>query len=470
MRAVFIYPPISFKEENPSSGFTPPLGALYMATILQNHGHEAHVIDANAEQLTLNKLKRRVESLDPDMIGLTCLTFNLEACQEIINTLRKNLDTYTVVGGPHTSAVPPEHLRLMGADAYVINEGESVIKDIIEKKPKGIIHAPEIKDINKIPFPDRTLLDDVKYGKVFGLDLWSGKATAILTSRGCKYACTFCNRPKKQCFRSRSPKNILGELKEIDKMGYSAVEIVDDNFTNDPENVVELARLIKREKLELDFIGEGRIDAASDKLYKSMKEMGMAAVSHGVESVKPEIIKWYNKTDKPEKWPKYIKKTLDLCEKYNLICLESLIFSAPMESKEDMRYSIDFLIENGADFVNGNVLMFLVGSPIWHWARKLDKVKPDQYVSTAPEIGLTPYTQEEIQEMCDMCTNYNKREGWKKAFRKILNGKKYHLIVHGFKTFLTKYFKIRKVRKDMYLHGGYGKSYMKGENPESTQN
>lgn len=454
---VFIYPPISFDERSALSAYSPPLGPLYLGTVLKNEGHEVHVIDADAEQLSLNQLQGRVKSIDPDVVGLTCLTLSLDSCKAAIKAVKAASDAYVVVGGPHTGVVPETSLDSLGADAYVIGEAETIIKDVVEKKPNGVVRAKEIMDIDSIPFPDRTLVEHVRYGRFYGLDI-VGDVTGILITRGCRYACTYCNRPKKSCFRARSPQNILQELKEIDRMGFEFVWIADDNFTNNPQIVMKLSRLIKREKLKFHFIGQARVDAASEALYKSMKEMGVVGFSYGVESLSPEVVKWYNKTRYPEKWPSYVKKTLELCDKHGIIFLGSLIFGAPMETKADMEHSIDFLEKNGADMINGNVLMYLVGSEIWKWARKTGKIAPDQYMALAPELGLTPYSEDELREMCSRCTDFSKREGWKSIFRKVLDGRRFDLMFYGMKQYVRHYRRIRKIRKEVYGYG-YGKGY-----------
>jgi len=248
------------------------------------------------------------------------------------------------------------------------------------------------------------------------------------------------------------------ELKEIDKMGFDSVWIADDNFTNNPQNVIKLARLIKREKLKFHFFGEARVDAASDTLYKSMRSMGVVGFSYGVESLSPEVVKWYNKTKYPEKWPAHVKKTLELCDKYGIIFLGSLIFGAPMETKAEMEHSIDFLEKNGADLINGNILMYLVGSAIWQWGRKIGKIESDQYMALALELGLTPYSEEELGEICNRCTNFSKREGWKSALRKVLKGRRFDLVLYGLKKYVRHYRRIRKIRKEVYRYG-YGKGY-----------
>ena len=452
---LFIYPPISFRERGALSAYCPPLGILYLGTILKNKGHEVHVIDAEAEQLSLRQTIKKVKSIDPEIIGLTCLTYTLESCKEVIREIRKVSDAYIAVGGPHVSIAPRESLKDLGADVCVVGEAEAVIKNIVEDRPRSIVYAQEIQDIDSIPLPDRSLVERIEYGSFYGMKIRENM-TGILTTRGCKYGCTYCNRPKKLGFRTRSPRNILQELREIDKMGFESVWLADDNFTNNPKNVIKLARLIKREKLKFDFYGQARVDAPSEALYKAMEDMGVIGLSYGVESLKPEVIKWYNKTRYPQKWPEYVKKTLDLCDRHGIVFLGSLIFGAPMETKEDMEYSIEFLEKNGADLINGNILLYLVGSAIWYQARRMSKIRPDQYMASAPEIGMTPYSYEELTELCDRCTDVSKREGWKRVFRKILKRRQFGLIYSGMKEYVKHYWRVRKVRREIYGYG-YGK-------------
>lgn len=449
---LFIYPPISFRETSALSSFSPPLGILYLGTILKNRGHEVHIIDVEAEQLSLEQVVKKVESIDPEVIGLTCLTFTLGTCKAIIKEVKKVSDAYITVGGPHISVASEASLRELGADVCVIGEAESVIEKIIEDKPRGIVYAHEVQDIDSIPFPDRSLVKDIAYGSFYGMKIFSRARcmTAILTTRGCKYGCTYCNRPKKLGFRTRSPRNILQELKEIDKMGIKSVWLADDNFTNSPENVIKLARLIKREKLEFDFYGQARVDVPSESLYRSMEEMGVMGLSYGVESIKPEVIKWYNKTRHPQKWPGYVKKTLDLCGKHRIVFLGSLIFGAPMETKEDMEYSIEFLERNGADLISGNILLYLIGSAIWHQAIKMGKINPDQFMVSAPEIGMTPYSYEELEEFCARCTRSWKRKGWKGVIKKVIQRRKFSLIYAGIEEFIKNYWRVRRVRRELY--------------------
>lgn len=457
---LFIYPPISFEERGALSAYAPPLGILYLASVLERAGHRVRVVDAEAERLSLKGLGERIKEEKPDVVGLTCLTLTLDSCKRIVREVKKHSGAYVVVGGPHISVSPPEYLQEMGADAYVLGEAEEEIVRIVEERPSGIIRVREPQELDSLPLPDRKLVEHVEYGQFYGMKM-TGKITGILTSRGCRYGCTYCNRPKKLGFRSRSPRQILEELKLLDREGFDSIWIADDNFTNDPRRVIKLADLMKREGLKFHFFGQARVDTPSRALYRAMREMGVLALSYGVESVVPKVVRWYAKTPHPERWPRYVKRSMDLCREYGIIFLGSLIFGAPMETKEDMVRSIEFLEKGGADFINGNILLYMVGSAIWNWAVREGKLRPDQFVATAPELGLTPYSKQELQELCDRCADFSKREGWKSAFRKILQRRELGLMWMGVRRYVGDYLKIRRVRKEIYGYG-YGKRYTAG--------
>lgn len=457
---LLIYPPVSFKEKSPLSAYCPPLGLLYLGTVLKAQGHEVQIVDAEAERLSLGQIIRRVRSAQPEVVGLTCLTFTLETCKSIVQEVRRVSDAYIAVGGPHVMAAPQQAFEDLKPDVCVVGEAESTIGKIVEEKPRGVVYSSEIREVDQIPFPDRSLLEHVRYGSFYGMKI-KENMTGILTSRGCKYGCSYCNRPKKLYFRARSPRNVVEELKQISKLGFESVWIADDNFTNHPENVIKLSRLIKRERLKLEFYGEARVDVPSEALFRSMKEMGVVALGFGVESLNQEVIRWYNKTPHPQRWASNVKKTLELCKRYGIIFLGSLIFGAPMETKEDMMNSINFLERNGADLINGNILLYLIGSPIWHWAVREGKIKPNQYMVSAPEAGLTPYTHRELQAMCDVCTDFCKRDGWGRIFQKMLQRRRFGLILAGALEFVKNYGLVKKIRRAVYGYG-YGKKYTIG--------
>jgi len=63
-------------------------------------------------------------------------------------------------------------------------EGEGVILDAVnDRNLTGIIQGMQVEDLNRIPFPDFSILSDQDR---------LPRITPISTSRGCPYDCVFC--------------------------------------------------------------------------------------------------------------------------------------------------------------------------------------------------------------------------------------------------------------------------------------
>ncbi|HJS81237.1 MAG TPA: cobalamin B12-binding domain-containing protein, partial [Nitrososphaera sp.] len=124
--------PVIIKEQQ---GVYPPLGILYIAAYLQRTGrYDVHVIDAQCENLTHQEVAERVKDMDPDMVGLTAMTFTLVDVKMVIQEIRKRCNPYIVIGGPHTAIYPNECFNRegLGADFVVVGEGEITLDEMCQ--------------------------------------------------------------------------------------------------------------------------------------------------------------------------------------------------------------------------------------------------------------------------------------------------------------------------------------------------
>ena len=97
--------PVIIKEQQ---GVSPPLGILYIAAYLKSTGrYEISVIDAQAEDLTHQQVGERVHQLNPDVVGITAMTFTLIDVKMVMEEIRKRVPNIPiVVGGPHVVIYP----------------------------------------------------------------------------------------------------------------------------------------------------------------------------------------------------------------------------------------------------------------------------------------------------------------------------------------------------------------------------
>jgi anaerobic magnesium-protoporphyrin IX monomethyl ester cyclase len=281
MKILLINPP-AFNElmgNNPAiieseRGYNPPLGLLLLAAYLleHNHNHQVTVIDAQVEELSYAQLEQRLHTLDFDVVGITAMTFTLLDVKETLDIAKKiNPNCKVVLGGPHVNIYPGETIHIEGVDFLVLGEGEirfSQLLDNIDKPDKlkeinGLVFKdpqgqmvftgpPDIvtEDVlNRLPFPARQLTPYKKYSSLLAKRT---PITTMITSRGCPFNCTFCNRPhlgKK--FRALSPQRVVQEFEECIKLGIHEFLIYDDTFTIQKERVKEICRLVIQKKLDI---------------------------------------------------------------------------------------------------------------------------------------------------------------------------------------------------------------------------
>ena len=115
---------------------------MCLAAVALKEGHEVKVVDAAAENLTVDETVQEVVRFRPDVIGISATTVGIVAAGELAASVRRKLpDALTAVGGPHVTALPAETLaEFPSVDMGVIGEGEETLVDLLSAvaKKKGV--------------------------------------------------------------------------------------------------------------------------------------------------------------------------------------------------------------------------------------------------------------------------------------------------------------------------------------------
>lgn len=380
--------PAIIEEER---GYNPPLGILYIAGYLEKYtDHDVAVIDAQVEQLNQTSLASRIESIDPDVVGITTMTMTLVDVIRTIDTIRKpNKDTKIILGGPHVHLFPDETLRSSNADYLVLGEGERTFSDLIEhlndKKLKhvpGLVFKhngnvvntglrPAIEDLDSLPFPARNLIPIQKYSSL----LSKGKVvTTIITSRGCPFKCSFCARPhlgKK--FRARSPVNVVEELEECVKMGIREFLFYDDTFTINKQRVLGICDEIVRRKLEIGWDIRARVDTVDEEMLGYLKNAGCQGIHYGVEAGTDNILNSLNKGITISQ----VQKAFALTRKHKISVLAYFMIGNPGETKDDIETTFRVMKSLKPDYTHITILTPFPGTEIYSKGLKTRVIKRD---------------------------------------------------------------------------------------------
>ncbi|MDY6825396.1 MAG: radical SAM protein [Thermodesulfobacteriota bacterium] len=305
MKCLLINPfyPIS---ETPS----PPLGLAYLAAALEKAGVTVKILDYVVYPYSRDILKAAIDKFAPDMIGVTSVTMTFENAATIVRDIKETGEILTVMGGPHVSMCPADTMAVLPeTDIIVIGEGEDTIVRLAEEAAGGrrwdrvpgivyreaevVVETPYKAysvDVNALPMPARHLLPLGRY-KALNMPV------SITTSRGCPFKCIFCVGRKMvgAKVRYRDPVKVVDELEVLRGMNFGQVNIADDLFTSNHRHCMGVCDEILRRNLALKWSSFARVDLVTPDILKKMKEAGCVAVSFGVETADPGILKTIKK-------------------------------------------------------------------------------------------------------------------------------------------------------------------------------
>jgi radical SAM superfamily enzyme YgiQ (UPF0313 family) len=223
-----------------------------------------------------------------------------------------------------------------------------------------------IKDLDSIPFPDYGAFEMERY------PAYNQHLMPLITSRGCPYGCNYCciRLTMGRNFRARSPQNVVGEMKYLNKTyGINHFEINDDCFAFDLKRAEEICDLIVAEGLSIKYeLYNGiRADNISERLLRKMKKSGCIFISYGCESGNQEIVN------------KYIGKNLDLKKVVQAVELTNkagiknsvnFIIGHPGETYQTAMETLKFARSLKTNFVNIYNLIPYPGTALFDWISK----------------------------------------------------------------------------------------------------
>jgi radical SAM superfamily enzyme YgiQ (UPF0313 family) len=275
----------------------PRLGTLILGTMMKKRGWDVELFVEDFRKVDFDVIA------GADLVGISTITSTAPRAYAIADRVRA-MGIPVLMGGPHVTYLTEEALE--HADFVVRGEGETALAAFIEAREKGagfadvpnlsykdeygtIVHnpmAPRAADLDRIPFPDFSLLRPGAKGLKYMSSI------PVLTSRGCPFDCSFCSVTGMfgRKYRFRSTENIIEELR-LYSGRKTMIFFYDDNFAADPRRTRELCEAIIREKLRITWTTQVRADVTRDpELVGLMKKSGCHTVYIGFESVNPDAL------------------------------------------------------------------------------------------------------------------------------------------------------------------------------------
>jgi radical SAM superfamily enzyme YgiQ (UPF0313 family) len=259
----------------------------------------------------------------PDVIALSFLsTTTYPAVKSMARRLKAEAAQIPIIVGGAFATLNAD--RILGdcpdIDCVGVGEGEELLPDYLDRlddpaSVTGLVwrrggktvenaRRPLIRNLDQFPYPDRTSLP-IDYIESLPLDvpavLSLDKFCTVQTSRGCPYSCIYCDIPSlgEGRWRSRSPEHVLGELQELNDMGYRSIYLTDDHFLINRQRIDSICRGIIERKLQFHWGCEGRVDSVGIEQLPVMRQAGCDFLAFGVEAGTQKVLNRLKKKQTP---------------------------------------------------------------------------------------------------------------------------------------------------------------------------
>jgi anaerobic magnesium-protoporphyrin IX monomethyl ester cyclase len=353
----------------------PPLGVMYLAACLREHGNaDVRILDIKFSRRPEEEIRGQLQAFRPDVVGISAMTaesFMAHKAAGIARALDPGVPV--VMGGPYAASEPDAILADPNVDLAVIGEGEETMLELAEvirsegpgfrrsevlRRIAGIAFRneagelettpprPLIQDLDSLPFPAWDLVDLKSY--------WSIASTSsmgvrpyfpLFTSRGCPFQCTYCHNIFGKKFRARSAASVLAEIEEIDRRyGVLDFEVFDDVINFDRVRLKEILTglLARGLHTRLNLVNGVRADLLDEEIILLLKRVGVGEISMGVETASPRLQKMIKKHLNLEK----VDENIRIMAGHRMFTRGFFMVGFPTETEEELRATYDFALQS----------------------------------------------------------------------------------------------------------------------------
>lgn len=389
-----------------------PNGILYIAAMLEKHGHQVQIFDNVVSELTPPDYAR---DFTPDVIGFSVLTGPCIANALVQSKEFKELlpETKIVWGNVHPTCATEQTLAEEAIDFIVRGDGEYTFLDLIEHLEKGNDNYSEIQGLawkdeqNKVTInPPRSFIDnldelpDPAWHLIDVPKYWD---ITINTSRGCPFKCTFCyNIPFHQGHRADlSVERIVAQIEHL-KKNYNAkfIRIFEDNFTFNRKRMRAFCQTLIDRKIKIKWDTESRADMSEEDVAL-MAKAGCNSVGIGVETGSKRMLA-------------YLHKGVDLDEmgltfwrfvKHGIMPRLYIMLAVPTETPEDFKQTQDMLRQmEDPPFMYMRFVPY-PGTPIYHQLIADNRIKPPASPDEWAKLSVYFATKGNLSELSDEVIN-----------------------------------------------------------------
>lgn len=404
-----------------------PLGLMSLAAHLEANGAEAFIHDCLGPRAPagLDANVKRILDLKPDLVGFSATTSGFLDAYDMAKRIREARPSLrNVFGGVHVSGVGSRLLeRFPEIDFLVLGEGELTLLALASgedpRRIAGLVWRdgeevvtnaprPRIRELDSLPFPAYEKLEGFPRG--YHLPPFSytrTPGTAICTSRGCVYECSYCDRSVYgKGSRSNSAEYTYEHMASVRKrFGIKHVNFTDDLFTVNRKRIMALCDKLSAEPIGVEFNCAVRVGHTDQELLEALKQAGCLTVSIGVESGDPRLLEEL----KAGVTRDMVRETVDRIQASGLRAKGLFMMGVVGETEESIRRTSDFIIELGLDEMNMTKFTPFPGAPCWETIHSKGTFEEDWRLMNCLNFVFVPNGIESKQRLEQLYNQHVKR-------------------------------------------------------------
>jgi len=399
----------------------PSPGLLALAAFFEANGLAVDVLDATTLAKPWTGLRERLLQNRYRIVGITCpaATFHNDGVHAIRYAHALLPDAALIAGGGHFTINAARLLaEVPELDAVVMGEGEQTFLELarwieaggsiqgctvpgIMRRENGCPDStparPLITDLDTLPFPAYHALD--LDNPVYQLHGMGRRAVGISTSRGCGDRCTYCSEAVlwDSTWRGRSGPLVVEEMQLLNRRyGKSLFVFNENSFNQSRQRNEDFLESLGRSGLKSDFWFQSRVkDILRDRdLLDDFKRLGCYEVMLGVETISPDALKNYAKSQTMEQ----VREAAALLRSRGIMVMTNVMFGDVNDTEETLRAICDFATEIG-DFLVLTITTPLPGTRYYDQAVQQNRVQEhdfSRYDFMHPIMPNTTLTREQI--------------------------------------------------------------------------
>ncbi|MBO0695996.1 MAG: B12-binding domain-containing radical SAM protein [Verrucomicrobia bacterium] len=360
--------PDSF-EHMPEPVVRMPNGALTSIAGNVDPHHKVAVADLILVQRRVRQtVEQLVGDFQPDVVGLSVMTFQRETAKKIIALVRKlRPGAWIVVGGYDPSLAPEAYTDTELVDFIIRGEGEITFRELIRalenKAGYGLIRGLSYRCGNRFAHNDDRPVSRLDGGSIVlpnrGARVLSGytmigrQVDVVETSRGCTFDCSFCSiiEMRGRNFHTYSFDRVLADIRDAHEHGARAIFLVDDNITLNVSRFEALCQAIVDARLNsIDYIVQAMTSSIAnhgERLAPLMRKAGFRYVFLGIENILDQDLAFLRAVSKNTgrdggRKSNATIKAIDYIHQNRMFVVGGLIVGNPDDTRESIEANLEF--------------------------------------------------------------------------------------------------------------------------------